>query len=70
VSGLDRSDSKITSTSIMAEVKPERLADFPQSASGVCELFDFDGRAKLADFGLAKIYQHDPEVLKARVQPY
>jgi hypothetical protein len=67
VSGSDRSEPKITSTSITAYVKTGRRVDFPQSAFGVSVLFDSDGRAKVADFGLAKILDRDTSTTRSLV---
>jgi hypothetical protein len=67
VSGSDRSESKITSTFTTALVKTERWPDFPQSVSGVSVLFDSDGRAKVADFGLAKILDRDTSTTRSFV---
>jgi hypothetical protein len=48
-------------------VKTGRWADLPQSVFGVSVLFDSDGRAKVADFGLAKILDRDTSTTRSLV---
>jgi hypothetical protein len=43
------------------------LIFLPQSASGVSVLFDSDERAKVADFGLAKILDRDTSTTRSLV---
>jgi hypothetical protein len=48
-------------------METRRWADLPQSASGVSVLFDSDGYAKVADFGLAKILDRDTSTTRSLV---
>jgi hypothetical protein len=67
VSRSDRSEFKITSTSITAWVKTERWADSLNRHLAYAVLFDSGGRAKVADFGLAKILDRDTSTTRSLV---